>query len=133
MVAGRLLQAGYVVLTPIGDNQRYDLVIDVSGKFWRIQCKKGRLNRLKSAVQFDVCSVYSHKPGEQVTRTYRGTADFFGVFCDELDKVFIVPVAKCGIKECHLRLSQKHKVPSSRFAADYEIGRLAEWLKAPHR
>jgi PD-(D/E)XK endonuclease len=36
----RLLQAGYVVLTPYGKQHRYGLVIeDADGRFWRIQCK----------------------------------------------------------------------------------------------
>ena len=40
----RFLQLGYIVLTPYGGNQRYDLVIeDADGQFWRIQCKTGTL------------------------------------------------------------------------------------------
>ncbi|HEX6477487.1 MAG TPA: group I intron-associated PD-(D/E)XK endonuclease [Ktedonobacteraceae bacterium] len=39
-ITTRLLQAGYIVLTPYGGNQRYDLVIeDTDGQFFRIQCK----------------------------------------------------------------------------------------------
>jgi len=41
----RLLQSGYVVLTPYGKNHRYDLVIeDADEQFWRIQCKTGWLD-----------------------------------------------------------------------------------------
>lgn len=39
MVAAVLLRSGRVILKPIGDNQRYDLVIDNNGKFLRVQCK----------------------------------------------------------------------------------------------
>lgn len=39
-ITTRLLQAGYIVLTPYGGNQRYDLVIEnAEGQFFRIQCK----------------------------------------------------------------------------------------------
>ena len=44
-ISARLLDVGYNVLTPYGDNTRYDLVIgDADGKFYRIQCKTGRSN-----------------------------------------------------------------------------------------
>jgi hypothetical protein len=34
-----LLGAGYNVLVPWGDNQRYDLVMEKAGRFHRVQCK----------------------------------------------------------------------------------------------
>lgn len=38
----RLLQCGYVILQPIGQMHRYDLVIeDADGAFWRVQVKTG--------------------------------------------------------------------------------------------
>ncbi len=51
----RFLQLGYVVLTPYGGNQRYDLVIeDADGNFWRIQCKSAWIDgvvRCSSLIQ----------------------------------------------------------------------------------
>ena len=42
IIIAKLLEVGYGVLTPFGDNRRYDLVIeDADGKFWRVQCKTG--------------------------------------------------------------------------------------------
>lgn len=41
-IVTRFLQCGYVVLTPFGGSERYDLVIeDIDGQFWRIQSKSG--------------------------------------------------------------------------------------------
>ncbi len=40
LIAGALVCAGYSVLMPYGQMQRYDLVIeDAKGEFWRVQCK----------------------------------------------------------------------------------------------
>ena len=33
---------GYNVLTPYGDSERYDFVVDVNGKFIRIQAKRSK-------------------------------------------------------------------------------------------
>lgn len=38
-VAARLLESGYKVLFPVGENNRYDLVSEKGGKFNRIQVK----------------------------------------------------------------------------------------------
>jgi hypothetical protein len=36
------VRRGYSVLLPFGVNQRYDLVLDLDGRFVRAQCKTGR-------------------------------------------------------------------------------------------
>ena len=38
-ILAEFLKAGFPVLLPFGDNQRYDMVIEVSGRFLRVQCK----------------------------------------------------------------------------------------------
>ncbi len=49
----RFLQLGYIVLTPYGGNQRYDLVIeDADGNFWRIQCKSAWIDGLTRMVRY---------------------------------------------------------------------------------
>jgi hypothetical protein len=39
VILAEFLKAGFPVLLPFGDNQRYDMVIEVSGRFLRVQCK----------------------------------------------------------------------------------------------
>ena len=38
-VVAKLLKEGFTILEPISENSRYDLVIDLNGKFLRIQIK----------------------------------------------------------------------------------------------
>jgi hypothetical protein len=42
-ILAELVRRGYQVLVPFGTNQRYDLVLDMDGKFVRVQGKTGRL------------------------------------------------------------------------------------------
>ena len=42
-IIGRLCRLGYPVLLAFGVNQRFDLVLDMDGRFLRAQCKTGRL------------------------------------------------------------------------------------------
>ena len=40
-ILSELVRRGYAVLLPFGVNQRYDLVLDLEGRFVRAQCKTG--------------------------------------------------------------------------------------------
>src|SRR5918992_5967455 len=45
IIFAELVKRGHQVLIPHGTNHRYDIVIDVGGRFLRAQCKTGRLRR----------------------------------------------------------------------------------------
>ncbi len=40
----KLIQYGYIVSIPYGNNSRYDLLIDTGNHFFRLQCKTALLN-----------------------------------------------------------------------------------------
>jgi len=113
---GELLKAGYFVLLPFEDNQRYDMVIEQKGVFKRVQCKTTRLyNRHQNVLTFPTCSSYAHRG--RGSRDYRGEADFFGVFSPDTGQCYLVPVEDVGIKEARLRL-----VPAPEWAgSEHEI------------
>lgn len=114
-----LLKRGYVVLRPLGENSRYDLAFESAGVFYRVQCKTGRLR--KGAVCFATCSVRINTRG-RVTRCYEGI-DFFGVYCREEDRVYLVPVAEVGGRQASLRVhvARNGQRKGVRRADDYEI------------
>jgi len=95
-----LLMCGKKVLTPFGDNVRYDLVVEENGRFTRIQCKTGKINR--GAVVFSVASSQYHRGGKR--RDYRGQVEAFGVFCPDNEKVYIIPICDLPlVREAKLR------------------------------
>src|SRR6516225_9436244 len=88
MVAAALARVGYLVSKPISENARYDLIIDKDEKLSRVQVKTGRLRN--GAILFNCYSV--HARSEQRLRTYRGSIEFFGVYCSDTESVLLVPV-----------------------------------------
>jgi outer membrane protease len=115
-----LLKTGYEVLRPVGDNSRYDLVIvGFGGKFQRVQVKSGRLR--KGAVRFRASSSYAHR-GRGV-RSYRGEVEFFGVYCRDLDKCYLVPVEDVPEHEGVLRVypTKNGQTKLVRLAANYTL------------
>src|SRR5215472_3340358 len=76
----RFLQLGYIVLTPYGGNQRYDLVIeDAEGQFWRIQCKTGRIDEVRTAIMFNT-AIRNVTGKNRQSGDYRGQCDYFAVY-----------------------------------------------------
>jgi hypothetical protein len=121
IVIAALVRRGYRVLRPLSANQRYDLVLDLSDRFLRVQCKTGRLRR--GAIVFSTRSVRSNRNGIYV-RSYTDEADVFLVHCPETDRIYAVPVGDSGaLKTASLRVTAPANGQSKgiRWAADHEL------------
>jgi hypothetical protein len=121
VIAALALQ-GKMVLVPLSDYLRYDLAIDDGGRLSRVQCKMGKLTN--GAVHFHPCSIDSRsQKGTCIRKGYAGEIEFFGVYCPEVKKCYLVPVDHAPLTGCYLRVDppkngQKTRI---RWAADYEI------------
>jgi hypothetical protein len=125
-----LREAGFGVLTPFGENTRYDLAIDDGCKLFRVQCKTGRIRQ--GAVRFAVCSCYGHHLRvKDVRRDYRGQVDYFGVYCPDNVAVYLVPIADLSVRvQAALRVEPARN-SRIRLASQYEIGKVN--VEAPRR
>jgi PD-(D/E)XK endonuclease len=119
-ILSELVRRGYSVLLPFGVNQRYDLVLDLGGRYLRAQCKTGRLHN--GVVLFSTKSVQCNTR-RTLVRDYDGEADVFLVHCPATDRVYCVPVAEVPTGYMYLRVKptlngQAHGI---RWASDYEL------------
>jgi hypothetical protein len=114
------LKHGKVVLTPFGDNQRYDMVVDEDGDFIRVQCKTASLVQDGRAFTFAAASNNWYRG---TTRDYKGQVEVFAVYLPDLDKVYIVDVDKGPKKACTVRLKapRQRTSPRYRWASDHEF------------
>ncbi len=120
MIMAAFLKRGIPVLTPFGDNQRYDMVLDTPSGFKRVQCKTGRLRQ--GVIQFSVASSAYHRKGKR--QGYHGQIDLFGVYCPENQKCYLVPIQNAPPKNlCTLRLepAANNQSRNVRWAVDFEI------------
>jgi hypothetical protein len=129
-----LYALGYDLYLPFGENTRPDLVVERGAELIRIQIKSGRLR--DGAVQFSCCSNYGHHPmPAMVRRPYHGEVDAFAVFCRETECVYLIPIDEVkNSSHASLRVepTKNNQRDGVRWAADYEIGRVAiEGLRAP--
>lgn len=120
----RFLQLGYVVLTPYGGNQRYDLVIeDAEGQFWRIQCKTGRIDEDSTAIKFNT-AIRNVTGKNRQSRHYQGQCDYFAVYYEKLNKVYLISVDQVGhLTGAVLRLTPRKNSQDKNtlWAKDYEL------------
>ncbi len=126
-------EVGYGIYLPFGENTRCGLILERAGQLDRVQCKTGRLRQ--GAIVFAVCSCYGHHRNPlTASRDYHGQIDLFAVYCRETGGVYLIPIDDVPTKSAaYLRVDapRNNQRDRIRFAADYEIGRVAiEGLRA---
>lgn len=136
IILAELIKKGHTVLMPFGDNERYDLVVDIDGIFIRIQCKTS--SRHRGTITFSVNSSYLNTKGKCVLNSYSDKViDCFMSHSPDEDKIYLIDVVDVGSSCIKLRIDEPHpKYKGSgdciRWAVDYEFkdfGKVLERLK----
>ena len=129
MITAEAVRLGIVVLRPVVEGRRYDLLFDhPDGRLERIQCKWGRLDGEVIAVR---TSTSRHTPTRGYVRTTYGAdeVDAFAVYCGALDRCFYLPQSVvAGKSYVHLRLGPARNNQSNgvTMAADHQFGAIAQ-------
>jgi len=117
------VRRGLTVLEPFGDNERYDVVVEESGSFHRIQIKTGRLEN--GRIQFETRSSGTLTRKVEKER-YDGDVDAFAVYSPDLEQGFVVPITEAPETTMGLRVEESKKSsPKINWAEDY---RLRDWV-----
>lgn len=114
------IELGYNVLTPYGDCERYDFVVDAKNKFYKIQCKTARTKNNGKSFSFSGRSC-NRKDGKIVNKHYNNKEiDYFATFFN--GKCYLVPVDECETDKT-LRIYSAENKQKNRisWAKDYEL------------
>ncbi len=120
VILAALLKMGKTVLIPFGAQQDYDLVTEDNGCFSRIQCKTGRLRQ--GSIYFNLYTM-AQGSREHIRRCYGDRVDFYGVYCPDNDKSYLVPNVGLAKSACALRVdpTANNQSKNIRWAANYEL------------
>jgi hypothetical protein len=122
IILATLVRLGRSVLIPWGE-ERYDLAVDDAGRLVRIQCKTGVLRN--GCVVFKTCLTDARRPlGDG---GYAGPVDAFAVFCPQLNRAYLVPLAAIPSPNFgYLRVAEplNGQTRNIRWARDFELERL---------
>ena len=127
-----LTRLGYLVSIPFGEDSRYDCIVDINNKLYRIQCKTGSEqydeNNVVIGIHFKTCR-QSGNCAKISTRTKytKEEIDFFATSYQ--GKCYLVPVEECSVEKL-LRIvppknGQKKGVS---FLKDYEASEVRSKL-----
>jgi len=122
-VAFAAARCGVVVLRPLAEGRRYDLVFDIAQGLYRVQVKWGRLRDDRIVTQ-TATSRFTPSTG-YVRSTYTtGEVDLMAIYCADLDACYLVPVSDVeGLSQVYLRLhpAKNNQRVGVRMAASYEF------------
>lgn len=116
------------VLVPENDNEPYDIVVEVDGTFYRVQCKTG-YGDSPDRITFETRSTRVKSTGYE-RDTYRGKADLFAVYNPVLDVVYLVDVDEAPLAAMSIRWTETKNNQTTRvnWHADYHIDAKLEGL-----
>ena len=126
-ITAAAVELGFVVLRPLVEGRRYDLVIDTGPDLLRVQCKWARK---KGDVVFVDTSTRRLTPHGYVHTTYTpDEIEGVAAYCQELKRCFYLPIEiAAGRRGFHLRLgpAANNQQLAINWAAQYEFGAIAQ-------
>ena len=114
------MKLGYNVLTPYGDCERYDFVVDTKDKFVRVQSKTSSTDDDGASFQFH-CRSSHRREGKAINERYtRDEIDYFVTTFN--GKCYLIAVEECGADKILRILPAKNgQVRGVTWAKDYEL------------
>lgn len=115
------------VLLPVGDNLPYDMIIEISGKFVKIQVKT--TERIKDCKM--IFSTNMSNPYKKSSRKYtEKEIDMFGLHCLENGYIGLLPFGDCTAKETVIRLEspKNNQMQNIKMADDYAFCKMVKEL-----
>ncbi|MGW1498955.1 group I intron-associated PD-(D/E)XK endonuclease [Streptomyces mirabilis] len=92
IVLAKLIEYGYSVSMPFGDNRRYDMIVDDGRRLHRIQVKTARDGRSPGTIEFNTASVH---PISGKKSRYDGQIEAFIAYHPGSHEFYCVPVDDC--------------------------------------
>ena len=86
-------ELGYSVSIPYGDCDRYDFIVDINNKLYRVQAKSARLIDENGTIVFSCRSSRSNASGCYKRQYTADEIDFFATYWQ--GKCYLVPVEEC--------------------------------------
>ena len=113
-VAARLLQLGYNVSQPLCQDSKYDLVVDVNNKLYRLQVKTARQIN-EDTIVFNCRSTTKNSQTNKSRYYQENEIDYFATYWNH--EVFLIPPSQCSSeKRLHLL---PVKMANQTYAYDY--------------
>jgi hypothetical protein len=130
-ITAMTIELGLVVLRPLCEGSRYDLMIDLEPELLRVQCKMAR--RVSGVLSVRL-QTSRYTPGGYVRTSYTAAeVDAIATYSPELRRGFLIPIEEAsGRRSIHLRLdaTRNNQAEGIKWAHDYEFAPGIERLRS---
>ena len=121
-IAAALIRLDLIVLWPMCEGSRYDLVVDTGTRLLRIQCKwASRQGNVLTAR----CATSRHTPAGYLRSTYSADEiDAIAAYAPDTDGCYLIPISEvAGCKAISLRVAptRNNQALGVHWARDYEL------------
>jgi hypothetical protein len=121
-VAAAAIRLHLLVLRPLSEGGRYDLILDLGGKLLRVQCKWASQ---RGGVLVARCATCRHTPRGYLRTTYAATeVDAIGLYAPSTDRCYLIPINEVeGLAAVMLRVAptRNNQALGIRWAREYEF------------
>ena len=123
------VRLGYNILTPYGDCEPYDYVIDTKKGFIRIQCKTAQTEDDGASFSFGCRS--NHRKGGKIVH-HKYTKDEIDYFATHFQGVtYLIPVEECGAtKRLRILPAKDNQDRGVSWAKDYVLEEVVKTWEA---
>jgi hypothetical protein len=126
-IAHHATRLGIQVYRPVAEGGRCDMIFDVGDRLLRVQCKWA--SRRDGVVSGALQTSRRTLDGYHRTTYSAQEVDAVALYCAELDKCYLIPIAVAdGKRVIHLRLDpcKNNQQQSINWASQYELGAIAQ-------
>ena len=120
-VAESFLKLGYQVCKPLVSDSRYDFIVDIDHKLYRIQVKTASLSKNEDYIEFHTESSHTNTKGT-IYHTYSAEdVDYFATVYNH--QCYLVPIEKVGSRSFRLRLkpTKNGQTKNINFAENFKL------------
>lgn len=110
-VASEFAKHGITVYNPVSEHDSHDLLVEVAGDYYKIQCKHGRYDEDEDVVFVSLRSTRRNGTDKHYTAD---EVDYYASYASEIDRVFLIPFEEVGTDKVRLRVSYKDVRPCNK-------------------
>ena len=126
-VALEFLKLGYLVSKPLVQSSRYDFIVDINHKLYKIQVKTGTLKE-NAYIEFATSTSHTNTKGTTNLTYSENDVDFFATMYN--GECYLVSIQDCGKRAQRLRIipTKNGQTKGITFAKDYHLKDVIEKL-----
>ena len=126
------IELGYQCSIPYGNSAKYDFIVDIGNKLYKIQCKSSRHPKTKYGYDegsIIITTVYQTTNTKETKRySYsEKDVDYFATCFNDI--VYLIPFNECGNSKILRLLPPKNNQKEYNNASDYELSKIIDKIK----